>query len=165
MDRQERAGQVGVDRPVPLFGLQFFDRGPHPVDAGVGEKDVQPAETGGRLGHRPPHLLGVADVGDQRRAAPPARRTSSEALISSAVARISSAVWLMTPTFAPSRANRTAAALPMPDPAPVTIATLSLSHIIRSFIALESPPVVERVVPARGGKGHLSPAAARPLAQ
>src|SRR5829696_4635725 len=44
--------------------------------------------------------------------------------ISCTVAWISSSVRLRTPTLAPSRANSTAAALPMPDPAPVTSATL-----------------------------------------
>ena len=35
-----------------------------------------------------------------------------------------------TATFAPSRANFTAVACPMPEPAPVMIATLSINRIV-----------------------------------
>src|SRR5829696_1359296 len=56
-------------------------------------------------------------------ALPPARSMSA------AASRISDSVWLRTPTRAPSRAKRTAVARPMPDPAPVTSATLPSNSI------------------------------------
>src|SRR3954468_17976024 len=62
------------------------------------------------------------------RAWPPAR------VISLAVARTSGSVWERQPTLAPSRAKRRAAALPMPEPAPVTRATLSVSCMPRILV-------------------------------
>src|SRR5207249_5507109 len=44
-----------------------------------------------------------------------------------------------TGTFAPSRANVRAIAAPMPDPAPVTMATFSVSRMTASSLRLESP--------------------------
>src|SRR5215212_7568655 len=51
-------------------------------------------------------------------------RPSCARLRRKTVAWISSSVRLRTPTLAPARAKSTADALPMPDPAPVTSATL-----------------------------------------
>src|SRR3954452_21217507 len=52
------------------------------------------------------------------------------ASISSAVWRTSASVWLSAPMRAPAFANSSVAALPIPDPAPVTSATLPASSIV-----------------------------------
>src|ERR1700733_13355284 len=66
-----------------------------------------------------------------------------EAAISPAVSLAASALRSTTATAAPSRANRTAAARPMPDPAPVTTAVLPASLPViasRPFFRNENRP-------------------------
>src|SRR5580693_8150521 len=67
-----------------------------------------------------------------------------EAAISPAVSLAASALRSTTATAAPSRANRTAAARPMPDPAPVTTAVLPASLPViasRPFFRNENRPL------------------------
>src|ERR1700675_910561 len=68
------------------------------------------------------------------RARPPARS------ISEATVRAASGLRSTTATLAPSAANRSAEACPMPDPAPVTIATLSLSFMQVLLLGTSSTP-------------------------
>jgi len=65
VERQVGAAQVDGDRLVPFGGLQLVDRRPHAVDAGVGEHDVEPPESGDQPLDHLPHRLGVRDVGHQ----------------------------------------------------------------------------------------------------
>src|SRR4051812_48963440 len=56
----------------------------------------------------------------------------------------------LTSTWAPSTANRTAVARPMPEPAPVTMATLPPSRVIASsirFAAMTTPTFADRYGP------------------
>src|ERR1700722_19700995 len=59
-----------------------------------------------------------------------------------------------TTTFAPSRANRRAVAAPIPDAAPVTIATLSFRRMVRVLLLL----CVDAASPQEAWLGHGRPA-------
>ena len=60
------SAQVDVDGPVPLVGLKLVDRRPDAVDAGVGDDDVEAAETLDQFAHRALERLGIGDIGPQR---------------------------------------------------------------------------------------------------
>ena len=102
LDRQERPDQIDAQDLGPILGGLLGDRGEAARDAGVGEKYVEPAMFVKRRVRR-------------------ARRTSASRPAS---ARTRASATSAPTTAAPSRRNRSAAARPMPDAAPVTIATL-----------------------------------------
>jgi hypothetical protein len=117
MQRQIGAAQVDGDRPVELFRLQVVDRRPDAVDAGIGDDDVEPPEFSGKPIDRCAHPALVGNVGFEH------QRFCAGLLDLSGSFSISVLVWPSRATFAPSAASFIAAALPMPEPAPVTRAT------------------------------------------
>jgi hypothetical protein len=114
----KRSAQVDVEDAIPFFEFDLGERRGLVFDARVVERDVEPAE---RLDSaRDPRLdlLRLDTSQAMIRTSPPA------SLIASAVCRSASSVRSRMATRAPSVANATAVARPMPLAAPVTKATL-----------------------------------------
>ena len=101
--------------PVRVDGLER----PLDLDAGMAVEDVDSAEAFSVRVDKPFELRVVADVGLDRRA--PGRLRAFDAAAPSAAP--AAALRSATTTAAPSRAMISAPARPMPEPAPVTIAT------------------------------------------
>ena len=66
---QEHAGEVDVDHGLPFLQAQVLKRDPRRVDTGVVEQQVDAAEPGPGLGKQRIDLLGIGDVGGQRKRA------------------------------------------------------------------------------------------------
>ena len=114
-----------LEVPVARRGLEQWLRD---RQAGVVDDQVDAAEGE----HGPPEgvddLRLIGDVGDDadRRVGPPSSRATVSALLASMSA---------TMTQAPSAASRWAIALPIPEPAPVTKATLAASGFGAGILA------------------------------
>jgi hypothetical protein len=108
--REDRA-QVHVDHPLPDVVGRLEDRRVRARgDAGVVEEDVDAPEALGRLPVHPGDLLVVGDVDPQRQVDPAASSRSAPT------------------TIAPSAANSSAVAAPIPPAAPVMTQTFPSSR-------------------------------------
>ena len=114
LDGEERPDQVDPQNLRPILGGLFEDRGEAAGDAGVGEDDVEAAMLRDRVVDQPLDIGFAASVG-----------------LDDAVAPV---LMSLPTTVAPSLRNSSAAARPMPDAAPVTIATLPLRRPVAMLI-------------------------------
>ena len=131
---EEDALQIDVYRAVPfLFGDQMG--APGETDAGVVVKDVQTAKAAYGLGHHPLGIGGLGYVGMNRDRLASAIRDfgGDRACVVLGAVRYCG--------FAPSAANSSAVARPIPDPLPVINAIFPSSLPIFSLTSFDSPPL------------------------
>src|SRR5262249_9559414 len=117
---QEDRGHVGVHHVYPVVKAHLVDRLAG-GDSGVVDHDVDPAMCLHDLGEQRVHIGFLGHIGGRAPtpAAPPLPRISATMPSSTSLRRATSTV------LAPSAAKFSAMALPMPELAPVTMATRS----------------------------------------
>ena len=134
LQREEQALRVDGELQIPAL-LSHLDDGSQVEDGGIVDEDVDAAATAGRL--RPPSR-GCSECLSRpvapQRALPPSVAASADA---------SSASMSATQTVAPSAANRSAMARPMPRAPPVTTAILpsSLALMTRNRLSFAVEPM------------------------
>ena len=114
--RRKWARTLMCQDAVHAVRLDLFER-PFDLDSGMAVEDVDPAEISERTAHQTVELDVVANVRLDRQRPPAGGDDAARGLPAAAGSRSA------TTRVAPSRAIISAPARPMPEPAPVTIAT------------------------------------------